>query len=269
MPGLPAFFGSAFLAFCFMISYSFYLIYQHILLVYCKFFRYGLVSWLYLGYRLLLTCRGVFSFLCWFLFLFLLFSFLGFCQTEFFKSLLEISQIIFLFLWFLLLFWLLWLLDGGLLDSRLGLLLCLFFLIAFLISKIEGIGSSVEMEFFFFEFFRFESTFDSFHVPKATSEMFFGIERLDSRLLFILFIIGLRFLFGWFLILRAGFWLFMIRLLFFRFWVFFIRRDVGPETLWDKWKGYFWLIALGGFWLILTWRNGVKCWMEYQYINMN
>ena len=217
IPGLPVFFGSAFFAFCFMISYSFYLIYLHFLLVDCEFLRCRLVSWLYFGCWFLLNYRGVFSFLCWFLLLFLLFSFLGFCQAEFFQSLLKIGQIIFLFLWFLLLFWLLWLLDSGLLDSRLSLLLCLFFLIAFFISKVEGIGSSVEMEFFLFEFFRFESTFDSFHVPEATSEMFFGIKRLDSRLLFILFIIDFRLLFGWLLILRGGFWLLMIRLLFFRF----------------------------------------------------
>jgi hypothetical protein len=210
MLGFPAFFGSAFFAFCFMISYSFYLIYQQILLVYCEFFGCGLLGWLYFGCWLLLGCRGVFSLLCWFFLLFLLFSFLGFCQTEFFKGLLKIGQIIFLFLWFLLLFWLLWLLGGGLLGSRLGLLLLLFFLIAVLISEIEGIVNSVEMEFFFFEFLRFESTFDSFHVAKTASEMFFGIERLDSRLLFILFIIGLRFLLGLFLILRGGFWLFMI-----------------------------------------------------------
>ena len=66
--------------------------------------------------------------------------------------------------------------------------MCLFFLIAVLISKIERIIDGVEMEFFLFEFLWFESTFDGFHVSKATPKVFFGIEGLDSVLL--LFVIN-------------------------------------------------------------------------------
>jgi hypothetical protein len=102
-------------------------------------------------------------------------------------------------------------LGGGLIYGRLGFLwLGLFFLITFLIPKIKRIISCVELEFFLFELFGLESTFDSFHVAKPASEVFFRIEGLDSWLLFILLFIVLRFLFGSFFSLGCGFWLLVV-----------------------------------------------------------
>ena len=122
--------------------------------------------------------------------------------------------------------------GGGLLNGGLGfLLLLLFFLVTVLISKVERVVNSVQLEFFLLKLFGLESSLDGFHVAKTTSEVFFGIEGLDSWLLFILFFIILWFLFGGLLGLRGGFLFLVIGLLFFGFGIFFVGGDVSPEAL--------------------------------------
>lgn len=180
-------------------------------------------------------------------FLFLLFT-LSFFKSKFFQSFLKFSQLVFLFLILFFLFgllfsnWLSWFWLGFL------NLLLLFLLFAFFISEIEWVSDGIKLEFLLFEFFRFESTLYGFHVTETSSEMFFWIKWLDSRFLFLLFVLSLvfslSFILSWLLSLL---FVFMVWLLFFRLWIFFIAGNISPKSLWNKRIWYFWLLVLGVF----------------------
>jgi hypothetical protein len=150
------------------------------------------------GWLLLSWCGFLSGLFGGFLFLFLLFTFGGFNQTEFLQGLFELSQVVFLFLWLFLLLGLLLLMGCWFFRSRLGFLLLLLLLLAFIISQIEWVSDGVELEFLFFEFFWLKATFDGFHVTKTSSQVFLRVEGLDSGLLFILFAFRLSFLFRFF-----------------------------------------------------------------------
>lgn len=109
--------------------------------------------------------------------------------------------------------------------------LWLFFLIAWLITKVKRIMDSIKMEFFSLEFLGFKTTFDSFHVTKTTSEMFFRIEGFDFRLLFLFFIVIIILSLGLFSFCGLWFRFLLIRLLFLRLRILLIRWNISPKSL--------------------------------------
>lgn len=114
-------------------------------------------------------------------------------------------------------------------------LLLLFLFLTLLIPEIEWVMNCIKMEFLLLKFFWFKATFDSFHVTKTTSKMFFWIKWFNSCLLFLFFAIGLI-ISSFRLFLLCGLWflLLVVRLLFFRLRIFFITWNICPKSLYFK-----------------------------------
>lgn len=214
-----------------MISSNFYLNFSKKVLINSKVFSWwllNLLGWLWCCFNSwsLFSC-----FFNLFSFLFLLFTISTF-KTKFFQGFFKFSQIVFLFILLLFLFWLL--LDNWLCCFSLSFFNWFWLLLLFAIffTKIEWVSDGINLEFFLLKFFRLESSLDGFHVTETSSEMFLWIKWLDSWFLLLLFVLSLVFSLGFFLSwLLSLLFVLVIRLLFFRFWIFFIAGNISPKSL--------------------------------------